>query len=77
MQTKFKHKLHKGRYGNIHEVSATIKFSEGDLMELHRICEQDNSGWSKGLAKEIKENLIKKIKKSKETESPTRHKEEE
>lgn len=57
MQTKFLHKLHKGMYGNIHEVSAIIEFSEGDIMELHRICMKENSGWSKGLAKEIQENL--------------------
>jgi len=57
MQTNFKRKLWKNKYGNINEVTATIKFSEGDLMELLRLCEQDNIGWSKGLAKEIKDAL--------------------
>jgi hypothetical protein len=60
MKATFKKKRWSGKYGDFHETTAKIEFSEADLIELLRIAEADNGDWSKVLSKEIKEGFSNK-----------------
>lgn len=59
MQSKYNIRRHGRKPDYSIEVTATIKFSEGDLRELLGILRScgDGRGWAKGFADEIEKQL--------------------